>query len=116
MGASFEELDVWKKSCRLSVSLYGVLKECRDFGLKDQMLRSSVSIPSNIAEGIERNSAPDFRRFINFAKGSAAELRTQTYIAREVKVLSEQDAIKIIDELKSISKMLQALHDSLGDR
>ncbi len=77
------------------------------------MLRSPVSRPSNIAEGSERQSIPDFKRFINIAKGSAAELRTQVYISREVKILPDTDAKEIIQELKSISKMLQALHKSL---
>ncbi len=53
MGSSFEDLEVWKKSCRLSVRLYKLLRDCRDYGMKDQMLRSSISIPSNIAEGSE---------------------------------------------------------------
>ena len=116
MGASFEDLEVWKKSCRLTVKLYNLLKDCRDYGLKDQMLRSSVSIPSNISEGSERNSIPDFRRFLNIAKGSAAELRTQVYIAQDVKIFPDSDAKELIQELKSISKMLQALHNSLKPR
>jgi len=115
MSASFEDLDVWKKACRLSVRLYGLLKDCNDFGMKNQILRSAVSIPSNIAEGSERNTLPEFRRFLNIAKGSAAELRTQVYISKEVNILSNRDAVDIIHELKSISKMLQALHDSLKD-
>ena len=93
-----------------------MLRGCRDYGLKDQMLRSSVSIPSNIAEGSERNSIPDFRRFLNIAKGSAAELRTQVYISREAKVFSNNGSKELIQELKSISKMLQALHKSLRNR
>ena len=113
MGTSFEDLEVWKKSCRLSVHLYGLLKDCRDYGMKDQMLRSAVSIPSNIAEGSEKKSIPDFQRFINIAQGSAAELRTQVYISREVDILSDSDAKDLIEELKSISKMLQSLHSSL---
>lgn len=113
MAGSFEDLEVWKKSCRLAVRLYGLLRDCRDFGLKDQMLRASVSIPSNIAEGRERDSVSEFRRFINIAKGSAAELRTQIYISREISILSEPDARELIQELKSISKMLQALHGSI---
>ena len=116
MGASFEDLEVWKKSCKLVVKLYTWLRDCRDYGLKDQMLRASVSIPSNIAEGSERNSIPDFQRFLNIAKGSAAELRTQVYISQEVKVFSNSNAKKLIQELKSISKMLQALHNSLKNR
>ncbi|MBU4389111.1 MAG: four helix bundle protein [Proteobacteria bacterium] len=57
MESSFEELEVWGKSCRLSVRLYKLLRDCRDYGMKDQMLRSSISIPSNIAE---------HNRFIDF--------------------------------------------------
>ena len=110
MGSSFEELEVWKKACRLSVRLYELLKDCRDYGMKDQMLRASVSIPSNIAEGRERRSIPDFQRFVNIAQGSAAELRTQIYISREVNIFSESEAKELIQELKSISKMLQSLH------
>jgi four helix bundle protein len=113
MSASFEDLDVWKKSCSLSVRIYTLLKDCRDYGLKDQMLRAAVSIASNIAEGSERKSIPDFKRYINIALGSAAELRTQVYIAQQVKLISDQDANYLVEELKSISKMLQALHSSL---
>jgi four helix bundle protein len=109
----FEDLEVWKKSCRLTVDLYGLIKNSRDFGIKDQMIRSALSIPSNIAEGCERKSIPEFKRFINIAKGSAAELRTQVYIAKEIKMLGRKEAFDLLNELKSISKMLQGLHNSL---
>lgn len=113
MSSSFEDLEVWKKSCSLSVRLYKLLSSCRDYGMKDQMLRSSISIPSNVAEGSERKSLQDFKRFINIAQGSAAELRTQVYISREVNIFSGKEAEELVQELKSISKMLQALHNSL---
>jgi four helix bundle protein len=53
---SFEELDVWKRGCKLAVDVYVVLKDCREFGLRDQMNRAAVSVPSNIAEGAARSS------------------------------------------------------------
>jgi len=53
---SFEELEVWKRSCKLAVDTYIVLKDCREFGLRDQMNRAAVSVPSNIAEGAARSS------------------------------------------------------------
>ncbi len=81
--------------------------------MKDQMLRSSIFILSNIAEGSEKKSIPDFQRFINIAQGSAAELRTQVYISQEVNIFSDLDAKELIQELKAISKMLQSLHSSL---
>ena len=55
----FEDLDVWKRACRLCVEIYKALKECKDFGFKDQITRSALSIPSNIAEGYERNTNKD---------------------------------------------------------
>ena len=107
--ASFEELDVWKRACRLAVRVYEILQDCRDFGLKDQMTRSSVSIPSNIAEGAERDSKGEFIRFLHISKGSAAELRTQAYIAQRVNLLSDESLQEIVNELKEISAMLQGL-------
>ena len=79
---SFEELDVWKRACKLAVHAYEILKDCRDYGLKDQMPRAAISIASNIAEGAERNSKAEYIRFLHIAKGSAGELRTQVYIAQ----------------------------------
>jgi four helix bundle protein len=106
---SFEDLDVWKRSCQLAVKIYELLQDCRDFGLKDQMTRSAVSVPSNISEGCERASKPDFIRFLHIAKGSAAELRTQVYIANKVGLLSSENKNEIVLELKEISSMLQGL-------
>jgi len=107
--SSFEDLNVWKRSCQLAVRIYELLKDCRDFGLKDQMTRSAVSIPSNIAEGSERGSNADFIRFLHIAKGSAAELRTQVYIANRVGLLSSDTKNELVAETKEISSMLQGL-------
>lgn len=110
---SFEELEVWKRACRLAVRIYEVLKDCRDYGLKDQMTRAAVSIASNIAEGAERDTRPEYIRFIHIAKGSAAELRTQVYIAQRIGILTDSQAAELTDELKEISSMLQGLAKSL---
>jgi four helix bundle protein len=67
-----EDIDVWKRGCRLAVSIYKMTVKSpfdKDWGLRDQIRRSSVSIPSNIAEGYERNSLAEFRRFLLIAKG-----------------------------------------------
>ena len=97
---SFEELEVWKLSCRLAVRLYDDLRACKDFGLKDQMTRAAVSIASNIAEGSERDTGPDFVRFLNIAKGSAAELRTQIYIAERIGALTGEQQRALTNDLK----------------
>lgn len=110
---SFEELVVWKDACDLAVTVYEMLGDCRDFGLKNQMTRSAVSIASNIAEGAERNSNPDFARFLHIAKGSAAELRTQAIIATRVGILSSTQADTIIEATKKLGAQLQSLARSL---
>src|SRR5438045_2341021 len=102
MFLSFEDLEVWKRGCALAVLVYQSLKKCSDYGLRDQMQRAVVSIPSNIAEGAER-SGKEFVRFLTIARGSAAELRTQTYIAAKVGIIG-LDAMKdIVSETKEIS-------------
>lgn len=112
MYRSFKDLEVWKRSCQVAVQVYEILKESRDFGLRDQMQRAAVSIPSNIAEGSERGGK-DFARFLRISSGSAAELRTQCYIAVKVGLLTNDSVAPIIKELKDISKMLTGLARSL---
>ena len=116
MSLSFEDLDVWKKACRLAVDLYKILKSCKDYGLKDQICRSAVSVASNIAEGRERKSNAEFIRFLNIALGSASELRTQIYIATEIELISKSDSSDIIKRCKSLSQMIQALINSIKTR
>jgi four helix bundle protein len=107
--SSFKDLEVWKRACKLAVQIYEILKDCRDYGLKDQITRSSVSIASNIAEGAERNLKAEFVRFLHIAKGSAAELRTQIYIASQVGLLKEELKNEMVKELTTISKQLHSL-------
>jgi four helix bundle protein len=109
MYSSFENLEIWQRATRLAVTLYGALKDCKDFGLKDQMTRSAVSIASNIAEGAERDSKIEFARFLHIAKGSAAELRTQVYIAGQVGLFSNAFETELADELKALSSMIHGL-------
>ena len=110
---SFEKLEVWQKACRLAVSIYDILKNCKDYGLKDQMTRSAISIASNIAEGAERDSKAEFKRFLHIAKGSAAELRTQVYIANRIKIIPDKVQQELVNELKIISSMMHSLAKSL---
>lgn len=106
---SFEDLDVWKRSARLSVTLYQQTKDLRDFGFRDQLTRSGLSIPSNIAEGFERDSDPEIARFLTIAKGSAGELRTQILIGIEAGFLDRTDGLQWADEAQQLSRMLAAL-------
>ena len=114
MNSDFEKLAVWKRGCRFAVSLYEKIKNCKDPGLYSQMTRAAVSIPSNIAEGAERKTRKDFVHFLYIAKGSAAELRTQLYIAGELKIISKEDMQMLIRECKELSKMLKGLINALS--
>jgi len=110
---SFEELEVWKRSCTLAVRIYYLMKECRDYAFKDQMIRAALSIASNIAEGAERDSKAEFIRFLNIAKGSAAELRTQLYIAAQAGIIHNDEAEELIRETKELSSMMHGLIKSI---
>ena len=113
---SFEDLDVWKRACRLTVDVCRAVGPSKAYFLRDQMQRAALSIPSNIAEGSERDSKPDFVRFLRIAKGSAAELRTQTYIAAKLQVLTKTQTQRIISECREIAAMLQGLIRSIKQR
>ncbi len=105
----FEDLNVWKESVKLSVNIYKVLKNCKDFGLRDQIQRSAVSIPSNISEGFDRKGNKEFIQFLYIAKGSCSELRTQLYIALETGTIDKSIGKDFIDKSKMISAMLYKL-------
>ena len=106
MGESFENLDVWLRSKTLAVQICRLMKDCRDYGLRDQITRSAVSVPSNIAEGAERNSQAEFYQFIGYAKGSLAELRTQMMISKELGYMTEDLTNKLLGEAKQLSRMV----------
>ncbi len=106
---SFEDLDVWKRSARLSATIYQATKELRDYGFRDQLTRSGLSIPSNIAEGYERDSGAEIARFLTIAKGSAGELITQIYIGIEASYLDKSLGFEWVRELKELSAILATL-------
>ena len=105
----FEDLDVWKRAARLSTAVYQTLQQCRDFGFKDQITRSALSIASNIAEGYERDSNRDRIKFLNYAKGSCGELRTQIYIGMEAGFIDREAGRQWVEETREIAQMLRGL-------
>jgi four helix bundle protein len=107
--ARFEELEVWKRAARLSADLYKAFAEVKDFGFRDQITRAGLSIPSNIAEGHERGSNQEIANFLNYAKGSAGELRTQIYIGMDIGYIERKQGKHWLAEAEEISKMLHAL-------
>ncbi|WP_163575269.1 four helix bundle protein [Halomonas faecis] len=111
----FERLNVWKRSARLSASLYRHFADSRDFGFKDQITRSGLSVPSNIAEGMTRPSVKDRIKFLYIAKGSCAELRTQIYIGVEIGYIEREKGNEWVKETKEIAAMLTGLIRKQGD-
>ncbi|AXY02115.1 four helix bundle protein [Vibrio alfacsensis] len=112
----FKQLRVWQQACRLSCDIYKMMETCRDFGFKDQITRSGLSIPSNIAEGEERESIKDQIRFLNIAKSSTAEFITQVYIGIEVGYIEKASGLGLIQEAESIAATLGRLSKTKRNR
>ncbi|MBQ6164381.1 MAG: four helix bundle protein [Clostridia bacterium] len=113
---SYKDLDVWKKSMLLVKEVYILLNrlpKSENYGLSDQMRRSSVSIPSNIAEGYGRHSANDYIRFLNIARGSKCELETQIEICMMLGFLSDQESEVALGLCVDVGKMLNNLINRL---
>ena len=105
----FEDIEVWKLSRELIKSIYRITesdKFCRDFDLKRQIRRASISIISNISEGIVRRSNKEFVQFLFIAKGSAGEVRSQLYIAYDLDYVSINDLEELKKRIEIISKSL----------
>lgn len=112
----FEDIEVWKKSARLSSDLYKYFAAINDYGFKDQITRSGLSIPSNIAEGAERNSKKDFIRFLQYAQGSCGELRTQIYIGIDIGYISQEVGKEWIQTTRELSAMLVGFINSIQEQ
>jgi len=106
---NFEDLEVWKRSARLCSEIYKTLEPLRNYAFRDQITRSSLSVPSNIAEGFERISPRECLQFLSYAKGSCGELRTQIYIGMETGYIPRETGNVWIREVKEISAMIFGL-------
>ncbi len=103
---TFENLEVWQDAIELAGRVYELFRDCRDFGFRSQIQNAAVSISNNIAEGYERDSNQEFIRFLFIAKGSCGEVRSQTYVARRVKLMSDDNADNLIRDAKRLSKRI----------
>jgi len=116
---SFEEIDAWQKARDLTNEIYTVTR-CgsfsKDYGLRDQIQRASVSIMSNIAEGFERKGVNEFVHFLSIAKGSAGEVRCQLYIARDQGYIDKGTSDKLIAMVTQTSRMIAGLMRYLRGR
>ena len=92
---NFEDLMIWQESRELVNEIYAQLKTCKDYGFRDQIQRASVSIMNNIAEGFERYSDTEFRRFLDISKASCGEVRSMLYLAEDIKYIPKDEAIRL---------------------
>ena len=110
----YKKLNVWQESMELVIEIYKLVKQLPKeemFSLSDQIRRSAVSIPSNIAEGSSRNSKKEFIQFLYISLGSICELETQLKICKNVGYLS--DLNELFNKTKKVKKMINALIFSL---
>ena len=113
---SYKELIVWQKSIELVIQIYKVTKAFPKeemYGLTSQMQRAAVSIPSNIAEGHERNSSKEFVQFLYISRGSLAELETQVIIAEKLGYINQEEKTCILNDCYEIGKMINGLLKSI---
>lgn len=106
---SFNELPIWQKSHSISLMIYKISNDSElkiDFSLKDQIRRSAVSISSNIAEGHDRSSKKEYCYFLNVAKGSSAELRSQLFLVKDLGYIDENQFNLLDKEIQSLNKMI----------
>ena len=115
-GETFERLEVWQRAHALSIEVYRLLADCRDWGFKDQITRAANSIADNIAEGAERSGKAEFKQFLGYAQGSAGETRSPMLRAIALGYITEERGQASVEELRRISRMLHALIRSLDSR
>jgi len=114
---SYKDLSVWQKAMELVEECYRATNSfprSEEFGLKSQMRRAAVSIPSNIAEGNVRHASNDYCRFLAIALGSSAELETQIEVARRLELIAEQDAVRLTQHCQEVGRMLYGLRFSIA--
>ena len=114
----YRDLIVWQKSMDVITLIYELVKQFPDdekFGLTSQIKRSSVSVPSNIAEGYGRNYTKDYIRFLNIARGSLYEMQTQLQVALNLGFIAEEDLNKINSLSVEVEKMLNSLINKLAN-
>ena len=110
---NFENLKVWKRSARLSADIYKLTVDLADYGFRNQLTRASLSVPSNIAEGMTRESDKEKLRFLDISRSSLAEARTQIYIGIDINYINKNIGAQWINETIELSKMLTALKSKI---
>ena len=110
--SKFEDIEAWQLAREMTKAIYAISNDgafARDFGLRDQIRRASVSIMSNIAEGFERGGDKEFLQFVSLAKGSSGEVRAHLYVALDAGYIDQQTFSRLSDMATQINRMLAGL-------
>lgn len=102
----FEEIISWQKAKLLTLEIYKILEYHKDFNFKNQIQSAVISIMNNIAEGFERRTNKEFVQFLYIAKGSAGEVRSMLYLAKDLNYITEEQFKRLYDEIIIISKLI----------
>ncbi len=109
----FEDIISWQKSEKLTVEIYNIFKEIKDFGFKNQIQRASVSIMNNIAEGFERKGNKEFKYFLFVSKGSCSEVRSMLHLSLQFNYINNKKYEELNNLSIEISKLLSGLIKTL---
>ncbi|TSC94315.1 MAG: 30S ribosomal protein S23 [Candidatus Berkelbacteria bacterium Athens1014_28] len=109
----FEDIICWQKSRVLVNDCFLTFKYLKDYSFKDQLLRCAVSIMNNIAEGYERQTNKEFKNFLYIAKGSAGELRSMLYLAKDLDYISGEKFKQLSEKSLEIAKILSGFIQKL---
>jgi four helix bundle protein len=109
----FEDIIAWQKAQDLAVDIYSQFSNSKDYGFKEQITRAVVSISNNIAEGFDRCSDAEFKRFLFFSLGSCSEVRSMLYLAVRLNYVTKERHDKLSDQTFEISRMIRGLIKSL---
>jgi four helix bundle protein len=111
--SKFEDIISWQKAKELTIDLYKIFDNIKYFNFRNQILRASVSIMNNIAEGFERQTNNEFRQFLYIAKGSAGELRNMLHLAHELNYIRKEQYELLHEQAITISKLISGLIKTL---
>ena len=108
----FEDIQAWQEARKFVKDIYDVTNKgniTKDYSLRDQIRRASVSVMSNIAEGFERQTDKEFKRFLFISKGSAGEIRSLLFILKDLSMIDEKLYLSLNKRITEISKMIGGL-------
>lgn len=109
MDDAFAILNVWKRSRRLAVNICEIFSNCKDNGIKNRIIHAAASIPTNLAEGYERNLGNDFVNLLLLSRESCMEMQSQLLICKDIRLIETETASKLEQEVLEISGLLQEL-------